>query len=88
MVIELIQPPVYIPFFCTELHSNFNQLTPVYLIRYQIAFFINLLQSLFGSTIQFKFKYINILRSFHHCIRPSAGTTNLCSGKLPHQFEN
>ena len=48
MVIELIQPPVYIPFFCTELHSNFNQLTPVYLIRYQIAFFINLLQSLFG----------------------------------------
>ena len=60
MVIELIQPPVYIPFFCTELHSNFNQLTPVYLIRYQIAFFINLLQILLGSPIQFEFEYIYI----------------------------
>ncbi len=60
IVIWLKQPSSNIPFLRAELHSYFHDFTSVCLIRNQIAFFINLLQSLLGSPIQFEFEYIYI----------------------------
>lgn len=53
IVIWLKQPSSNIPFLRAELHSYFHDFTSVCLIRNQIAFFINLLQSLLGSPIQY-----------------------------------
>ena len=69
IVIWLKQPSSNIPFLRAELHSYFHDFTSVCLIRNQIAFFINLLQSLLGSPIQFEFEYIYIFRRFYYCVR-------------------
>ena len=77
IVIWLKQPSSNIPFLRAELHSYFHDFTSVCLIRNQIAFFINLLQSLLGSPIQFEFEYIYIyLGVFNTASVPSNLTIN------------
>ena len=45
----------------------------IYLVRNSILFTINLSQCFFGSSIYFKFKYINCIRHLYYHVSPANG---------------
>ena len=66
-----------------EVYPYFHQATTIQTVGDEVAFFINLLQSLFSTAIQLEFKHIDGILSLHHGIGTATGTTNLALENCP-----